>query len=127
MERDAGAWSGRTVSEIQTRYPTAWAERLADEYGFRAPGGENLEDMSVRVAPVLNTLLESSAESIALITHGLMSQVIVKALLELEPAETLTLRHPNNLVYRLTFNAAGIETHHFLDGSQGIEGLHRAV
>ena len=125
MERDAGDWSGKTVTEIAASFPSAWAERQADAYRFRAPGGENLEDMLVRVKPVLTALQQSSADSIALITHGLMSKVLVQALLDLEPAETVTLRHPNNLVYRLTFKAAGIETHHFLDGREEIEGLLR--
>jgi probable phosphoglycerate mutase len=125
MERDAGDWSGKTVTEIEASFPSAWAERQADAYRFRAPGGENLQDMLVRVKPVLTALQHSSADSIALITHGLMSKVLVQALLDLEPAETVTLRHPNNLVYRLTFKAAGIETHYFLDGSEEIEGLLR--
>lgn len=113
------------VTEIEALFPMAWAERQAGACRFRASGGEILADLLVRVEPVLSALQQSSADSIALITHGLMSKVLVQALLGLEPAEALTVRHPNNLVYRLTFKAAGIETRHFLDGREGIEGLHR--
>lgn len=125
MERDVGEWSGLTVGDIEKHFPQAWTKRQADPYGFRPPGGENLDDMLRRVYPILDEIYDSEYSSIGIVTHGVMSKVILKYFLDLAPIETNTIRHPNNLVYRLTFNTHGIETHHFLDGRDAGEGLYQ--
>ncbi|NKC01182.1 MAG: hypothetical protein GKR90_22165 [Pseudomonadales bacterium] len=125
MERDMGDWSGLTVADIETHFPQAWASRETDPHGFRPPNGENLPDMLHRVKPVLEEIFDSEYERLVIVTHGIMSKVILAHFLSLEPGETNDLRHPNNLVYRLTFHANAIETHHFLDGTEAREGLYR--
>jgi probable phosphoglycerate mutase len=124
MERDVGRWSGLTVSEIEIKYPRAWAVRQADPYGFRPPDGENLDDMLERVQETLEEIYLSDPARVGIVTHGVMSKVILKYFLNLEPAETQAIRHPNNLVYRLTFHRNEIDTQHFLDGRPVSEGLY---
>ena len=123
MERDVGEWSALTIDEIAEQYPQLWAEREENPYRFRPPGGENMQDMLVRVHQLLEDLFVSNFESVALVTHGVMSKVVLKYYLDLGELEAARLRHPNNLVYRLTFNAEDIETHYFLDGQAPIAGL----
>ena len=113
LERDCGHWSGRTVAEIETDYPAAWAERSADPYWFQPPGGENLEDMLERANMFLEELFDLDWNAVALVTHGVMSKVVLRFFLGLTEVETARLRHPNDLVYGLTFNAEDIETQHF--------------
>ncbi|MFT7652618.1 MAG: broad specificity phosphatase PhoE [Limisphaerales bacterium] len=123
QERDSGVWSGMTVSEIAAQFPQAWATREDDPYNFRPPNGENLQDMLVRVHEILDALYASDFESVALVTHGVMSKVILKFYLDLNEVETGRLRHPNDLVYRLTFGAQEIETEHYIAGGPGQKGL----
>lgn len=125
MERDVGDWSGLTVDDVEKHFPQGWTQRLDDPYGYRPPNGENLYDMSDRVRPVLDEIYASDYLSIAIVTHGVMSKVILQHYLDLSPVETSPIRHPNNLVYRLTFNSDGIETHHFLDGEDARRGLYK--
>ena len=116
MERDCGEWSGRTIDEISDQYPQAWLEREQDPFYFRPPGGENLQDMLERAHEFLESLYASDFDQVALVTHGVMSKVILNYYLGLNEVQTNKIRHPNNLVYRLTFTAQNIETEHFLDG-----------
>lgn len=125
MERDCGAWSGLLLEEIEEHYPQEWRAREEDPYRFRPPEGESLEDMLERVHDFLDGLFAQDWESIGLITHGVMSKVILKFFLGLNEIECSRLRHPNELVYRLTFNAQDIDTHHYLAGGEPQSGMLR--
>ena len=123
MERDCGQWSGQTIEDIEASDPVAWAERLADPYWYQPPGGENLQDMLLRVHNFLDGLFDRHWQSIGLVTHGVMSKVILKFFLGLGELECSRASHPNDLVYRLTFTAEDIETHHFIAGGDAQTGL----
>ena len=127
MERDCGHWSGKTVAEIEETYPKAWADREADPYWFQPPGGENLQDMLKRSHVFLDELFDLEWDAIALVTHGVMSKVVLKFFLGLSEVECTRLRHPNDLVYRLTFHARDIETEHFIGGGDAQTGLLHTV
>ena len=127
LERDCGEWSGRTLTEIETDYPQAWKARTDDGYYHRPPGGENHEDMLQRVRALLDTLYESEVDEIGLVTHGVMSRVILAYFLNLAPVEATRVRHPNDLFYRLRIEPREIQASHFLNGHGPISGLlHRA-
>jgi probable phosphoglycerate mutase len=125
LERDCGEWSGMTIDEIQARHPQAWAKRLEDPYWYQPPQGESLQDMLLRAHGFLDDLFDSQWQSVALVTHGVMSKVILKFYLGLSEIECTRTRHPNDTVYRLTFTAEDIETHHFLGGGEPVPGLLR--
>jgi broad specificity phosphatase PhoE len=126
MERDCGAWSGLTLEEIERAYPGEWRARADDPYHHRPPDGENLVDMEARVAPLLDAALTDTARRVALITHGVMSRVLVKRLLALEPVEAAVVRHPNELVYRISLPEPGAAASaYFLEGRGPTPGLLR--
>ncbi len=127
MERDCGEWSGLTVEEIERMYPQAWAERESQPYHFQPPGGENMQDMLLRVRELLEELYIADVEDVALITHGVMSRVIVKYYLDLDEPQAAAVQHPNNLVYRLAFSAEEIDVAHYLDGQGPHTGLRKAA
>ncbi len=123
LERDCGEWSGRTLTEIETEYPQAWKARTEDGYNHRPPGGENHKDMLQRVLALLNSLFDSEVDEIGIVTHGVMSRVILTHFLQLTPHEATRVRHPNDLFYRLRFDPEEIETSHFINGQGPISGL----
>jgi broad specificity phosphatase PhoE len=126
MERHSGEWEGMTLSDIRQRYPDDWRAREADPFFHRPPGGENLADMESRVAGLLDELRgRTTGSRIAVVTHGIMSRVILKGLLQLAPDEAAAVRHPNALFYRLEFAADTVRHGYFLDGEGPFEGLLR--
>jgi probable phosphoglycerate mutase len=123
-ERDCGDWAGLTLAEIQAGWPDAWSARAADPYHHRPPGGENLVDMESRVGGLLNALLGRPERALALVTHGVMSRVILKRLLRLTPAVAVSVRHPNELFYRLEITElARVDSAYFVDGQGPRRGL----
>ena len=53
VERDCGRWSGKTLTEVEQEDGQGLSALRADPYGYRPGGGENLVDLSARVAPVV--------------------------------------------------------------------------
>lgn len=142
MERHSGEWEGLTLDEIRARYPGHWRERETDPYFHRPPGGENHADMELRVGALLHAVRQrlvsgragldraepsgaAARGAVALVTHGIMSRVILKRLLGLTPVEAAAVRHPNALFYRLEFEPDGIRQSYFLEGEGPVEGLLR--
>lgn len=124
MERDCGDWSGLTLDEIEAAHPEEWRARSEDPYHHRPPGGENLVDMEARVEGFLESLVEGVERTLALVTHGVMSRVILKRLLELTPDHAVSVRHPNALFYRITLNPMrDARSAYFLEGQGPTPGL----
>ena len=125
LERDVGEWSGLSIDEIQVNFTQAWEARLADPYQFRPPGGENIEDMLARCTDFIDGLLGGDASEIVLLTHQVISRVIISYLLELKPEEMLQIVHPNDLMYRLQMGVENTDVTHFIDGRGPHAGLRR--
>ena len=125
LERDAGDWSGLTIDDIEENYPQAWQSRLADPYHFRPPGGENIVDMLERCKRFIGTLFSANQREVALVTHQVMSRVIITHLLHLEPEETVQVNHPNELMYCFEFGPTKVEVTHFVNGQGPSAGLRR--
>lgn len=123
LERDSGDWSGLTLAEIEQQFPESFQARVDDPYNARPPRGENLLDMLERAHMFLQQLFESEWQSICLVTHGVMSKVILKFYLDLTEAQCVQIRHPNDLVYRLSFSQDEVLPEYFLDGLEPRTGL----
>lgn len=79
--------------------------------------------MIVRVQGFLDSLLERNLGQIALVTHSALSRAILTYFVELAPDQLATVRHPNNLLYRLSFDGSQIDVDHFVDGHGPRDGL----
>jgi len=123
QERDLGGWSGLTVEELEDTFPQAWRSRMDDPYRHRPPEGENLADMSARCAAFLEQVIESPAASVALVTHQVMSRVILGRLLGLTEVETVRLIHPNEALFQLEVSEDGIDARHYVGTAGPFDGL----
>ena len=123
MERDCGLWGGMTVAEIKERFPSEWEARQKTPYEHRPPGGENTQDMIERVRDFVDALHGAAEESMAIVTHAVMSRAILTHLLGLKTSVAARLRHPNEAFYRLEVGAESIRCSYFLDGGTPTDGL----
>ena len=122
LERDVGLWSGLTVDELEDAFPQAWRARLDDPFNHRPPEGESLADMSERGADFLRSLLAAPAMNVALVTHQVMSRVLLGQLLALSEEETVKVIHPNDTFYRVSVDEIR-SVSHFVDGQGPFDGL----
>ena len=69
-ECDFGLWEGLTAAEIEERWPGA-LKRWHVDAAFRAPGGESIEDVGVRVAGALERLRDGGLDrTVVVVSHS---------------------------------------------------------
>jgi alpha-ribazole phosphatase len=94
-EVDFGQWEGKTVAWAELNAPELLAQRRRDPVRFRPPGGESIEDASVRLQPIADKLRDR--ERTLVIAHrislGILERLIrglpldSKLVAQLEPGE----------------------------------------
>ena len=72
-EINMGIWEGQLLSEIPGLYPEAWADRQSNPVDSRAPGGESLRELSVRVIQAVEDICAQyhADDRIVIVAHGL--------------------------------------------------------
>ncbi|WP_029663918.1 bifunctional RNase H/acid phosphatase [Cellulomonas sp. KRMCY2] len=69
-ECDFGQWEGLTAAEIEDRWPGA-LHRWHVDAAYRAPGGESIEDVGVRVAGALERLRDGGLDrTVVVVSHS---------------------------------------------------------
>ncbi len=118
MEWDCGDWSGHLYSEVEAQWPDAWRAWRADPFYYRGPNCENYPDMIARATPFLHELMQLPAQSIAIISHGMIGKAMLSVLLGLDEATTLSFHQPNDRIFCATLAPSGNTATHF-DGQAG--------
>lgn len=125
-EWDCGDWSGHLYADVKRRWPREWAALETDRFHYRGPGCENYPDMISRATPFLDELLATPAESIAVVSHGMIGRVMVGVLMRYAEGEMLTFHQPNDVIYRVSIADAPSgerEVHHYVAGTGPKAGL----
>jgi broad specificity phosphatase PhoE len=86
-ERNCGDWTGKLADDMMHE----WNVLPGDDFSRRMPGGESWNDVTARIAPFMNELLERHQnQHILLITHGGPIRSI-RSLLEHRPLAEVTI------------------------------------
>jgi broad specificity phosphatase PhoE len=96
-----GEFAGLTDTEIEARFPAEWWDRTEDKYEWRFPGGESYADADPRALLALRKIATDPARRPLIITHEMVSRLLLRHLLGLTPHEALTRRHPHDVVFRI--------------------------
>ncbi len=76
-EVNLGHWDGLTVAEVKTRFPEEWEQRGLNIHEYRPAGGESFADLSDRVVPVLNQVVNDSEDTVLIVSHAGVNRVIL--------------------------------------------------
>lgn len=91
-EIDCGAWEGLSLVGVERQNPEYFSRWDNDPALFPFPGGEGVYDVAARVMPQLARLvLQHDGESILIVTHKIVSCVILAHYLGVHPAATRRL------------------------------------
>lgn len=121
-EWHCGDWSGLMWDELSQTYPREWEAYQADRFHYRGPGCENFPDMIDRVQPFLKELVEDPAETIGIVSHGLVGRVMVSVMMDMGESETLAFRQANDVIYRITIKQGTKLLEHFIAGDGPVSG-----
>jgi len=100
-EVDHGEMAGLTNSEIEKSYPGELERRSSDHYRWRFPSGESYEDADRRAAIALQKVAATGVRRPLLVSHEMIGRMLLRNLLDLDPAEALTTRQAHHVVYRV--------------------------
>ena len=79
-----GEWEGLTIAEVQARYPDLWQAWMEAPHTVRFPGGESLDVVRERsMAALEETVRRHPGETVALVGHRVVNQVLLCAVLGL--------------------------------------------
>jgi broad specificity phosphatase PhoE len=111
-EVDHGEMAGLTNAEIEQSYPGELDRRAADHYRWRFPSGESYEDADRRAAVALQKVEATGVLRPLLVSHEMIGRMLLRNLLELDPAEALKTRQPHDIVYRIDVLNRALEVLH---------------
>jgi broad specificity phosphatase PhoE len=81
-----GAWEGLTRAEVAVRFPAEFETWRVSPHLIQPPGGEPLEAVAARVAAGVAALCEAhGGETIVVVSHAIVTRLIVLAALGLGP------------------------------------------
>ena len=86
IELDVGETEGLTFAVIRERFGDFLARWQGDHPGpVRMPGGESLDDVAERVAPLVAELRDSPDSALALVSHNFVLRLVLCAVLGVPP------------------------------------------
>lgn len=95
-ERSLGLFEGRLEADVFREFPQYRSDpqlsRFRDDFEQKAPGGENLTDVSVRTWATFEELLSRATGDILIVSHFNAIRCLVGRALRLSQPETLQLR-----------------------------------
>jgi broad specificity phosphatase PhoE len=98
-EIDQGEFAGLTTEQIRATHPGALEARAKNQYRWRFPGGESYADGDVRAGLALACIDRTQAERALIISHEMISRMLLRRLLDLTPEDALTYELPHDVVY----------------------------
>jgi probable phosphoglycerate mutase len=100
-ELSHGDMAGMTNEEIERDFPGEMSRRSRDKYLWRFPNGESYADGDVRAASALWQIAESENVRPLIVSHEMISRMLLRNLLALEPDEALKLGLPHGVILQV--------------------------
>jgi len=106
LELDFGDWQGLPVTEVKEKYPEQYDKWRSAPEKLKLPGGESLDDVRARAMQVIDEVTASGRELVVLVSHRVVTTVLICALLGLDNSHFRNVRG----------DACGITTFNHRDG-----------
>lgn len=95
-EVDVGNWEGRNWTDIQVSEQEAYEAFMTDPGSHGYAGGENLQQVSQRVLPTMDRLLQTHlGQRIAVVAHNVVNRVFLASLWDLPMAQARRITQSN--------------------------------
>jgi len=102
---DCGEWQGLPLNEVKERYGETYQDWLDTPEQVRLPGGESLEDVRRHALPFVQDAVMRCGESkIVLVSHRVVSKVLICALLGLDNSYFLSFKIDTGGITRFDFS-----------------------
>ncbi len=119
-ERSLGLFEGRSKDDVYREFPEYENDpafcNFRDDFQQKAPGGENLSEVTARAWPAMVSLFISAESDILIVAHCQVIRCLIARAIKLAPDEIASLKIPHAVPLVLTqvvanewqFHSAGI-------------------
>jgi broad specificity phosphatase PhoE len=87
-----GEWEGKTSKEVQEQYPVLFEQWVATPHLVKLPGGESLDDLTVRAMNLVSEVVKLYRNSVVLVAHRVVHQALILALMGLDNSHFWNIR-----------------------------------
>lgn len=105
-ERSLGLFEGRSKDDVYREFPEYESDpdycHFRDHYQQKAPGGENLSEVTSRAWPSLQFALELAQPDVLIVAHCQVIRCLIAKAISLETNEVSSLRIPHAVPILLT-------------------------
>lgn len=116
-ELSFGEWEGLTWSQLEERFPDQWRARMNDFVGYRAPGGESLNDLKERVLAMLREMLERHrGDQLLVVAHGGVNRVVLLDALGAPPSSMFRIEQDFGCLNIIDYHPDGNPVVRLLNG-----------
>ncbi len=110
---DFGQWQGLPHQEVKGKYEELYTEWISRPDRVKMPAGESLNDVSKRVIGVVDEVIAKYEGTVILVSHRVVSKVIICALLGLDDSHFWNIRQDTCGITAFTYeNERFILTEH---------------
>lgn len=122
-EFNMGIWEGQQIDDIKAKWPDTYKTWRNADATLAAPEGESKAEVAARVGHTLNCVISEAKGSVAFVTHGGTTRVLLELLIDLDEEQQSSIRIPNNVIHKIDLLDSGRYVTHFRDGGDAIEGI----
>ncbi|NLY20010.1 MAG: histidine phosphatase family protein [Tissierellia bacterium] len=79
-ELSLGIWEGMTYDDTKLNYPNEYHDYIYNPQLYKPEIGEDYSDLMSRVNSVLDEIINSDAENVLIVTHGVTLMAIINAI-----------------------------------------------
>ena len=95
-EINYGILDSITRLELKEKFPDLCQQRKEDKYNFRAPNGENFNDVLKRITPLMNKIT-SENKDICIVAHQTTNRVIISHFFNLDKEKIPYIKIPRDI------------------------------
>jgi len=100
-----GILEGKPFLDSDGEVRREWERFKENRFGYRIPGGENYTDVTNRIRPFVETILQNHrGEEILVVGHRVVNQMLIGLLMDYAPQEMLTMQQSNGCFYLVEKN-----------------------
>jgi 2,3-bisphosphoglycerate-dependent phosphoglycerate mutase len=109
-ERSLGVFEGRTKQDVYSEFPAyrddPKFQNFRDDFSQRAPGGENLTDVTLRAWPAVESLMETATADLLIVAHCQVIRCLIARALGLDQPMATRLQIPHAVPLVLALNSS---------------------
>jgi 2,3-bisphosphoglycerate-dependent phosphoglycerate mutase len=109
-ERSLGVFEGRTKQEVYSEFPAyrddPKLQNFRDDFSQRAPGGENLTDVTLRAWPAVESLMGTATADLLIVAHCQVIRCLIARALGLDQPMATRLQIPHAVPLVLEINSS---------------------